>query len=792
MVRVDIITNSGTSTIAEQGLAGYEIIGCVVKSQLNQISACTLNFPATNKQAEVLMSGFSSVVDVYYNDRRVFIGSVASAKKDIFGNIEASCDGALSWLSDIVKPPFYVNNKTHAQYIQAIIDQYNAAMTANGTEERIIWFGGVTGFNGNVDIHHSDEYVNTLDLLREAVEMYGGFFFEVYGGVTAKPSFGWMKQPTVSSGQVLEFGVNELTLEDFIDFSDFATRVYGRNSDGLTVSGGYLANADAEAQYGRRDYAFSSDAETQAALDAEASAILTAKSVPVLRVELSALEVSRLGANIGALQMGTTAKAIDRKLGYDLELMVNTVERDYIDLRNSHVVLGRPSELLTDNIGGSSSGSGVSSGSGGGAVQNAVLYTIMNLTSSEKAVARNNIGAAETGSIPTKVSDLTNDLNFINAAGAADAAPVKSVNGKTGSVILKTSDLQNDSGYITSVPVTSVNGKTGAVVLDAEDVGALPDDTFIPTKTSQLENDAHFVTEIEAGVTSVNGQTGDVLLTTSDISNTSGYITANDVPQEVPTADASANGMVLGVDNGRYTFVRMTGGISDVTMDGASIVQSGTTIAAIPKANTTRFGVVKLYDGSDSTSTSLVPTANALRGVGQRVGNLETRSANWLTETQIKELIDSMVQEQIAMYQRRVFALEDNKEDIDITSLSDLTSHDILYGEHWKQIGTNNNYGAVLYNPESKTIGGSSSDLIYLKRGYIIGVSKNSWFVTSDQNWYCSHVFLSYPKMQAVYAYDEENNIRYIAADIPAEIVEQAKVLAEDFLSQIESLETEI
>ena len=43
--------------------------------------------------------------------------------------------------------------------------------------------------------------------------------------------------------------------------------------------------------------------------------------------------------------------------------------------------------------------------------------------------------------------------------------------------------------------VSSVNGKTGAVVLNAEDVGALPDDTPIPTKTSDLENDSGFLTE---------------------------------------------------------------------------------------------------------------------------------------------------------------------------------------------------------------------------------------------------------------------------------------------------------
>ena len=38
----------------------------------------------------------------------------------------------------------------------------------------------------------------------------------------------------------------------------------------------------------------------------------------------------------------------------------------------------------------------------------------------------------------------------------------------------KTSQLDNDSGFITSAPVTSVNTKTGAVTLSASDVGAQP------------------------------------------------------------------------------------------------------------------------------------------------------------------------------------------------------------------------------------------------------------------------------------------------------------------------------
>lgn len=131
------------------------------------------------------------------------------------------------------------------------------------------------------------------------------------------------------------------------------------------------------------------------------------------------------------------------------------------------------------------------------------------------------------------------------------AAKVQAWDGIT--VPTKTSDLTNDSGFITSVPVQSVNGQTGTVSLDAADVGALPDTTVIPSKTSQLTNDSGFLTS--APVTSVNGKTGTVNLTasdvgalpsstaipskTSDLTNDSGYITASDLPSVPSPSTAS-------------------------------------------------------------------------------------------------------------------------------------------------------------------------------------------------------------------------------------------------------------
>jgi len=122
--------------------------------------------------------------------------------------------------------------------------------------------------------------------------------------------------------------------------------------------------------------------------------------------------------------------------------------------------------------------------------------------------------------------------------------------------------------------VDSVNGKTGTVVLTASDVGALPSSTSIPTKTSDLTNDSGFITSSDippqqqsdwnetdvddpsyiqnkptipaaqinsdwnasSGVAEILNKPT-IPTATSDLTNDSGFITSSDVPGAQEQAD---------------------------------------------------------------------------------------------------------------------------------------------------------------------------------------------------------------------------------------------------------------
>ena len=142
----------------------------------------------------------------------------------------------------------------------------------------------------------------------------------------------------------------------------------------------------------------------------------------------------------------------------------------------------------------------------------------------------------------------------------------------------KTSQLDNDSGYLTSVPVTSVNSKTGAVQLNANDVGALPADTVIPTvNNAKLTIRRNSVDIGSFTANSANDVNIDINVPTDksdiglgNVDNVKQYSATNPPPypvtsvnghtgaitiREVPAVTTSDNGKFLRVVNGAWAAV---------------------------------------------------------------------------------------------------------------------------------------------------------------------------------------------------------------------------------------------
>lgn len=118
------------------------------------------------------------------------------------------------------------------------------------------------------------------------------------------------------------------------------------------------------------------------------------------------------------------------------------------------------------------------------------------------------ITSAQIGTIPTKTSDLVNDSGFITGA----QSPVQSVNGYTGTVTIDGDNVNYSAGVTVNEKIDTVENsiptKTSDIVNDSGFITALS----IPANVSSFNNDAGYITSAQAPVQTVQGKTGNVRL----------------------------------------------------------------------------------------------------------------------------------------------------------------------------------------------------------------------------------------------------------------------------------------
>lgn len=115
--------------------------------------------------------------------------------------------------------------------------------------------------------------------------------------------------------------------------------------------------------------------------------------------------------------------------------------------------------------------------------------------------------------IPTKTSDLTNNSGYITSSALNSYA-------QTSAIPTNVSQLSNDSGY-----------------LNSSDLEGYALSSEVPTKTSQLENDSGFLTKVPTPDLSSYAKKTDIPESTSELLNDSGYITTNDLSSYAKTTD---------------------------------------------------------------------------------------------------------------------------------------------------------------------------------------------------------------------------------------------------------------
>lgn len=374
--KIYLTNTSGSSEVTVpiwlpgSSLEAYQLIGATLNQELNRAAVLTITMPPTNAGYASILP-MKSTVTIYDGDTVIFIGRPISVTNDFYNCKKIICEDPLAWLNDGIMRPYAAPSM--ANLIDRISGTtiYTTGYNSQAAPERQIYFPRIYGSFGSFEAE-SDDYTTFLDVLQKtALPAFGdegwiSLDYTPYGNADVQLS---LLSTAPASGQEIRFGRNLLDLEDCIDPTDLYTVLIplGKDVDTgqtdpetgaaitapLTIESvephgrDWIMNTAARDSFGQIvAVAQYPEIEDAAELLSAAEADLTAHSAVANRLEISAVDLSRISVSVGALRVGYTS-AVTSPHGASGTYRCTKVAADLMNPEKTRYTFGAAGKLFS-------------------------------------------------------------------------------------------------------------------------------------------------------------------------------------------------------------------------------------------------------------------------------------------------------------------------------------------------------------------------------------------------------------------------------------------------------------
>ena len=344
---------------------GYAVMSPKVKLKLNSASALSCIIPLTNPMYDSI-SKLKSVIKVYDENRRIFRGRVIDDEKDFYNRKSIMAQGELAYLNDSILRPYSYTGPV-AGYFTMLVNQHNAQV---GAEKRFA-VGNVTVTDANDNIVRvSSEAAKTLTEMKDKLlDMLGGYIiprYEVENGVEVE-YLDYLADSGGQNSQPIVFAENLLDLDQYIDASEVCTVLvpYGKADDDTGVRVG-IASVNDGADYIESETGIDlfgkvvgtqiwDDVTEPANLLTKAQAALAMSILMSIQLDIRAVDLSRLGADVSAIRIGEYNRVVSPPHGIDAWYQCSEIELRLDKIDGSKFAFGATGTTLTQRQASNSS-----------------------------------------------------------------------------------------------------------------------------------------------------------------------------------------------------------------------------------------------------------------------------------------------------------------------------------------------------------------------------------------------------------------------------------------------------
>ena len=332
---------------------GYIVTDAQLTTEINKAGSLEFTIPVTNPNYNAY-SKLKSIIRLEQDGVEIWRGRVLDDTKDTDLNKDVMCEGELAFLNDMnVRKYDYSSGISVVDYFKWVMNYYGGA-----SPYRSIKAGNVTVPNTTLKIKMEEATNTCLDeLSSNLVGAIGGYLR--LRRSNGQSYLDYIDTYSQTSNQVIEFGSNILSIEEYIDASDVYTVIipFGKQDDNgnrvniASVNNGsdFIESSQGASLFGRIDRSVVWDDVTDPnVLKQQAQSVLNSAIEMATTITISAVDLHLIDVNTDAIQLGDWVRVISPPHGIDSDFLCSKMVINLQNPDQSQYTFGLAFDALTD------------------------------------------------------------------------------------------------------------------------------------------------------------------------------------------------------------------------------------------------------------------------------------------------------------------------------------------------------------------------------------------------------------------------------------------------------------
>lgn len=227
---------------------GYSVLNPKLTMELNKAGSLEFTVPPNNVMYDSIQK-LKSIVQVFDGDEEIFRGRVLHDEKDFYKRKQVYCEGELAFLLDSVQRVY-----DYQGTLDGLFKQYINNHNSQVEDAKKFVIGEITVTDKNNYVHYSStQYPKTWDELNEKlIDTHGGYVrTRIQDGVRY---IDYIQDYDSISKQTIEFGVNMLDISEYISADDVFTVLIPLGADQTDSEGKSTGRLTISSVNGGKDY----------------------------------------------------------------------------------------------------------------------------------------------------------------------------------------------------------------------------------------------------------------------------------------------------------------------------------------------------------------------------------------------------------------------------------------------------------------------------------------------------------------------------------------------------------